>query len=163
MIENDRLHNGDCNSGQNLLKWSSSSVTEPCLWRHLSIYFISSVRWLCSIDISYLEENASEKVFNSLNRLTSFPCFWHWNAHDGYTWVTFLINIIVMLNRLMLRLSHCLPSDKTYTRCIRYADCDFMTLANRYVLPNFDFNCCQSKLCNGQKKSFLQRLKDIFS
>ncbi|TKS88269.1 CD59 glycoprotein MAC-inhibitory protein [Collichthys lucidus] len=49
-------------------------------------------------------------------------------------------------------------ANKIYTRCIRYADCDFMTLANKYVLPNFDFNCCQSKLCNGQKKSLFQKL-----
>ncbi|KAG8005299.1 ATP-dependent DNA helicase Q4 [Nibea albiflora] len=52
--------------------------------------------------------------------------------------------------------------NETYTSCIRYADCDFMTLAVRYVLPDFDFNCCQSKLCNGQKKSILQKVKEFF-
>uniref|UniRef100_A0A8C2WFM7 MAC-inhibitory protein n=1 Tax=Cyclopterus lumpus TaxID=8103 RepID=A0A8C2WFM7_CYCLU len=46
-----------------------------------------------------------------------------------------------------------LPSEKTYSRCLRYTDCDFMTLAVRYSLADFDFDCCQSKLCNGPKKT----------
>ncbi|XP_070777241.1 CD59 glycoprotein-like [Enoplosus armatus] len=52
--------------------------------------------------------------------------------------------------------------DTTYTRCMRYADCDFMTLAVRYSLPDFSFTCCQSKLCNVKEKSLFQRVKDIF-
>ncbi|XP_045915313.1 CD59 glycoprotein-like [Micropterus dolomieu] len=52
--------------------------------------------------------------------------------------------------------------ETTYTRCMRYTDCDYMTLAVRYGLPEFDFSCCQSKLCNGQEKSFFQRLKEFF-
>ncbi|XP_068431105.1 CD59 glycoprotein-like [Clinocottus analis] len=51
--------------------------------------------------------------------------------------------------------------EKTYTRCMRYEDCDFMTLAVRYSVADFDFDCCQSKLCNGQEKGFLQKLKDF--
>ncbi|XP_071381211.1 CD59 glycoprotein-like, partial [Centroberyx affinis] len=44
---------------------------------------------------------------------------------------------------------------KTYTKCMRYADCDFMTLAASYGFPQFTFSCCQSKLCNGdQQDSF---------
>ncbi|XP_054874119.1 CD59 glycoprotein-like [Amphiprion ocellaris] len=52
--------------------------------------------------------------------------------------------------------------EKTYTRCLRYTDCDFMTLAVRYSLPDFTFDCCQSKLCNSQNKSFFQKMKDLF-
>ncbi|XP_042361916.1 CD59 glycoprotein-like [Plectropomus leopardus] len=52
--------------------------------------------------------------------------------------------------------------EMTYTTCMRNADCDFMTLAGRYSLPDFEFNCCQSKLCNGQEKSALQKLKEFF-
>ncbi|XP_041811891.1 CD59 glycoprotein-like [Chelmon rostratus] len=52
--------------------------------------------------------------------------------------------------------------ETTYTRCMRYADCDFLTLASRYVVPNFTFSCCQSKLCNGQEKSAFQKFKEFF-
>ncbi|XP_044028665.1 CD59 glycoprotein-like [Siniperca chuatsi] len=52
--------------------------------------------------------------------------------------------------------------ETTYTRCMRYADCDFMTLAVRYSLPEFNFSCCQSNLCNAQEKSLLQKFKDFF-
>ncbi|XP_031722448.1 CD59 glycoprotein [Anarrhichthys ocellatus] len=52
--------------------------------------------------------------------------------------------------------------ENTYTQCIRYADCDFMTLAVRYSLAEFEFSCCGSELCNGQKKSALQKFKDFF-
>ncbi|XP_059206345.1 CD59 glycoprotein-like [Centropristis striata] len=52
---------------------------------------------------------------------------------------------------------------KIYSGCMRYSDCDFMTLAVRYALADFDFECCQSKLCNGQEKGFFQRIKDFFS
>ncbi|XP_040909645.1 CD59 glycoprotein-like [Toxotes jaculatrix] len=52
--------------------------------------------------------------------------------------------------------------EKTYTGCIRYTDCDFMTLAPRYSLPDFTFSCCQSELCNGQELSFLEKLKKMF-
>uniref|UniRef100_A0A3Q4HC39 CD59 glycoprotein n=1 Tax=Neolamprologus brichardi TaxID=32507 RepID=A0A3Q4HC39_NEOBR len=41
-----------------------------------------------------------------------------------------------------------LTSGKTYTECLRYADCDFMTLAVRYSVPDFTFSCCQKTLCN---------------
>ncbi|XP_039877283.1 CD59 glycoprotein-like [Simochromis diagramma] len=51
---------------------------------------------------------------------------------------------------------------KTYTECLRYADCDFMTLAVRYSLPDFTFSCCQKTLCNGEEKTFLEKLKDFF-
>ncbi|XP_042292103.1 CD59 glycoprotein-like [Thunnus maccoyii] len=51
----------------------------------------------------------------------------------------------------------------TYTSCLRYAECDFMHLAVRYALPDFDFKCCQSKLCNVESKSFFQKIKDFFS
>ncbi|CAB1421588.1 unnamed protein product [Pleuronectes platessa] len=43
---------------------------------------------------------------------------------------------------------------KTFTTCIRNADCDFMTLAVRFSEPDFTFSCCQSALCNGQEKMF---------
>ncbi|XP_041664085.1 CD59 glycoprotein-like [Cheilinus undulatus] len=49
----------------------------------------------------------------------------------------------------------------TYSSCLRYADCDFMTLAVRYSLPDFTFSCCQSELCNGPEKSFLQKIKEF--
>ncbi|KAG7500509.1 CD59 glycoprotein-like [Solea senegalensis] len=52
--------------------------------------------------------------------------------------------------------------EKTYTGCMRYADCDFMTLAVKYSLPDFTFDCCQSNLCNGQEKSFLDKVRDFF-
>ncbi|KAL3043734.1 hypothetical protein OYC64_003570 [Pagothenia borchgrevinki] len=52
--------------------------------------------------------------------------------------------------------------ENTYTSCMRYADCDFMTLAVRHSLADFEFNCCQSKLCNGQEKSGFQKFKDFF-
>ncbi|KAM6974871.1 CD59 glycoprotein-like [Tautogolabrus adspersus] len=52
--------------------------------------------------------------------------------------------------------------ESTYTACLRYADCDFMSLAVRYSLPDFTFSCCQSKLCNGQEKSVAQKIKDFF-
>ncbi|XP_039978448.1 CD59 glycoprotein-like [Xiphias gladius] len=52
--------------------------------------------------------------------------------------------------------------EKTYTGCMSHADCDFMTLAVRYSLFDFDFSCCQSKLCNGQEKSFFQRFREYF-
>ncbi|KAF0024528.1 hypothetical protein F2P81_023330 [Scophthalmus maximus] len=51
--------------------------------------------------------------------------------------------------------------EQTYTGCLRYTDCDFMTLAVRYSVPDFEFSCCQSKLCNGQEKSAFQKFKDI--
>ncbi|XP_070702963.1 CD59 glycoprotein-like [Pempheris klunzingeri] len=51
---------------------------------------------------------------------------------------------------------------KTYTNCVRYTDCDFLTLGLRFDLPDFTFSCCQSKLCNGQEKSLLQKFKDFF-
>ncbi|KAM7384378.1 hypothetical protein PAMA_011638 [Pampus argenteus] len=55
-------------------------------------------------------------------------------------------------------------SGTTYTSCMAYRDCDFMTLAVRYSLGDFTFSCCQSKLCNGESKSFFQKIKDfIFS
>uniref|UniRef100_A0A3Q3J1D2 CD59 glycoprotein n=1 Tax=Monopterus albus TaxID=43700 RepID=A0A3Q3J1D2_MONAL len=44
---------------------------------------------------------------------------------------------------------------RTYTSCMRYADCDYKILAARYPLPDFDFSCCQSDLCNGKEKSCL--------
>ncbi|XP_054462327.1 CD59 glycoprotein-like [Anoplopoma fimbria] len=52
--------------------------------------------------------------------------------------------------------------ENTYTRCMRYADCDFMNLAIRYPLAEFVFDCCNSDLCNGQKKSAFQKFKDFF-
>ncbi|KAL7382366.1 hypothetical protein ABVT39_021163 [Epinephelus coioides] len=52
--------------------------------------------------------------------------------------------------------------EMTYTQCMRNTDCNFMTLAVRYVLPDFEFECCQSNLCNGQKKGFIQKIKDFF-
>ncbi|AWP21562.1 putative CD59 glycoprotein-like isoform 3 [Scophthalmus maximus] len=52
--------------------------------------------------------------------------------------------------------------EQTYTGCLRYTDCDFMTLAVRYSVPDFEFSCCQSKLCNGQEKSAFQKFKDFF-
>ncbi|CAJ1083400.1 CD59 glycoprotein-like [Xyrichtys novacula] len=52
--------------------------------------------------------------------------------------------------------------DDTYTTCMRYADCDLMTLGVRYPLPDFTFSCCQSKLCNGPEKSAFQKFKDFF-
>ncbi|XP_062292281.1 CD59 glycoprotein-like [Scomber scombrus] len=56
-----------------------------------------------------------------------------------------------------------LSSDgKTYTSCVRQADCDFRILGARYPLPNFTFSCCQSNLCNGESKSFFQKFKDFF-
>nr|XP_046274496.1 CD59 glycoprotein-like [Scatophagus argus] len=51
--------------------------------------------------------------------------------------------------------------DTTYTGCIRHTDCDFMTLAVRFALPDFTFSCCQSELCNKKKKSLFQRFKDF--
>ncbi|XP_040045438.1 CD59 glycoprotein [Gasterosteus aculeatus] len=50
----------------------------------------------------------------------------------------------------------------TYTECGRYADCDFMNLAVRYSLPDFEFDCCITDLCNGQEKSAFQKFKDFF-
>ncbi|XP_068189670.1 CD59 glycoprotein-like [Antennarius striatus] len=43
--------------------------------------------------------------------------------------------------------------ENTYTRCIRYSDCNFMTLASRYILREFTFDCCQSNGCNKKKSS----------
>ncbi|XP_034456344.1 CD59 glycoprotein-like isoform X1 [Hippoglossus hippoglossus] len=51
---------------------------------------------------------------------------------------------------------------KTFTTCMRHADCDFMTLAVRYAEPDFTFSCCQSALCNGQEKSTFQKFKEWF-
>ncbi|XP_060915400.1 CD59 glycoprotein-like [Labrus mixtus] len=48
--------------------------------------------------------------------------------------------------------------ESTYSACLRYADCDFMTLAASYRLPDFTFSCCQSNLCNGQEKSWWQKI-----
>ncbi|KAM9340225.1 CD59 glycoprotein-like [Symphorus nematophorus] len=48
--------------------------------------------------------------------------------------------------------------ETVYTRCLRYADCDFMTLAARYVVPNFKFSCCKTELCNSQEKSLWERI-----
>uniref|UniRef100_A0A3B4ZML2 CD59 glycoprotein n=1 Tax=Stegastes partitus TaxID=144197 RepID=A0A3B4ZML2_9TELE len=57
----------------------------------------------------------------------------------------------------------CLKLKKqTYSSCIQHTDCDFMTLAVRYSLPQFTFNCCQSKLCNSHGKSFLKKVKEFF-
>ncbi|CAG10812.1 unnamed protein product [Tetraodon nigroviridis] len=39
-----------------------------------------------------------------------------------------------------------------YAGCIRYSDCNFLTLGSKYVLPDFTFSCCQSNLCNKKKK-----------
>ncbi|XP_026156458.1 CD59 glycoprotein-like [Mastacembelus armatus] len=52
--------------------------------------------------------------------------------------------------------------EKTYTGCLRYADCDFMTLAVMYSLPDFNFSCCQKQLCNGQEKTWIRKFKDFF-
>ncbi|KAM3596578.1 uncharacterized protein V6R79_017247 [Siganus canaliculatus] len=52
--------------------------------------------------------------------------------------------------------------DMTYTTCMRYEDCTFRTLAARFTVSGFKFSCCQSNLCNGKKKSFLQKLSDFF-
>uniref|UniRef100_A0A8C4GP85 UPAR/Ly6 domain-containing protein n=1 Tax=Dicentrarchus labrax TaxID=13489 RepID=A0A8C4GP85_DICLA len=43
------------------------------------------------------------------------------------------------------------------------SDCDFRTLGSRYYrLSSFTFSCCQSKLCNGPKKSGIgQTLKEL--
>ncbi|XP_020511620.1 CD59 glycoprotein-like [Labrus bergylta] len=48
--------------------------------------------------------------------------------------------------------------ESTYSSCLRDADCDFRTLAARYPLPDFTFSCCQSNLCNGQEKSWWQKI-----
>ncbi|XP_034561488.1 CD59 glycoprotein-like, partial [Notolabrus celidotus] len=48
--------------------------------------------------------------------------------------------------------------EQTHTACMRYSDCDFMTLAVRYSVPDFAFSCCQSELCNGEKKSVIQKI-----
>ncbi|XP_008329743.1 CD59 glycoprotein-like [Cynoglossus semilaevis] len=50
----------------------------------------------------------------------------------------------------------------TYTSCVRYADCDFMTLAVRFTLPGFEFSCCQSNLCNAKKESLMEKFKNFF-
>ncbi|CAN9504007.1 unnamed protein product [Ophioblennius macclurei] len=50
----------------------------------------------------------------------------------------------------------------TYTQCLRHSECDFRSLAVRYLIPEFTFNCCQSELCNGPEKSFAQKLKEFF-
>lgn len=39
-----------------------------------------------------------------------------------------------------------------YAGCMRYSDCNFQTLGSKYVLPEFTFSCCQSNLCNKEKK-----------
>ncbi|XP_035537592.1 CD59 glycoprotein-like [Morone saxatilis] len=53
--------------------------------------------------------------------------------------------------------------ENTYTHCVRYADCDFRTLSSRYeLLPSFTFSCCESKLCNGPKKSIIQTIKEFW-
>ncbi|GAA6227333.1 CD59 glycoprotein-like [Lates japonicus] len=52
---------------------------------------------------------------------------------------------------------------KSYAECLRNADCDFMTLAVRYALADFDFSCCQTELCNEEKKTFFQKVKNWFS
>lgn len=54
-------------------------------------------------------------------------------------------------------------AENTYTRCVRYTDCDLSTLSTITGLPKFTFKCCQSKLCNGEKKSLLSRLREFFS
>ncbi|XP_054620154.1 CD59 glycoprotein-like isoform X2 [Dunckerocampus dactyliophorus] len=54
-------------------------------------------------------------------------------------------------------------AEKTYSRCITYADCDFLTLAAKYFsLSDFTFSCCQSNLCNSQVRSWTQRLHDFW-
>ncbi|XP_028256659.1 CD59 glycoprotein-like [Parambassis ranga] len=53
--------------------------------------------------------------------------------------------------------------ENTYTRCVRYTDCDSGTLSTITGFPKFTFKCCQSKLCNGEKKSLLSRIKEYFS
>ncbi|XP_074470031.1 CD59 glycoprotein-like [Sebastes fasciatus] len=51
--------------------------------------------------------------------------------------------------------------EKIYTGCIMYEDCDFMTLAQRYPFSQIKYECCQSNLCNGPKKSVFKRLMDF--
>uniref|UniRef100_A0A674MB86 MAC-inhibitory protein n=1 Tax=Takifugu rubripes TaxID=31033 RepID=A0A674MB86_TAKRU len=41
-----------------------------------------------------------------------------------------------------------------YAGCMRYSDCNFLTLSSKFVLPEFRFSCCQSDLCNGKKKNW---------
>ncbi|XP_029976957.1 CD59 glycoprotein-like, partial [Salarias fasciatus] len=48
--------------------------------------------------------------------------------------------------------------DMIYTGCLRSSDCDFRSLSVRYLVPEFTFSCCQSKLCNGRAKGFFQWL-----
>ncbi|XP_069371876.1 CD59 glycoprotein-like isoform X2 [Paralichthys olivaceus] len=55
-----------------------------------------------------------------------------------------------------------ISGERTFTSCMRYADCDFMTLAVRYSEPDFTFSCCQSNLCNAKEKSSFQKFKDWF-
>ncbi|XP_029920014.1 CD59 glycoprotein-like [Myripristis murdjan] len=57
---------------------------------------------------------------------------------------------------------------KTYTKCMRLADCDFEVLAVSFNLRGFTSSCCQSNLCNGDPeeskwkkfKNFLRELWD---
>ncbi|XP_053190566.1 CD59 glycoprotein-like [Scomber japonicus] len=49
-----------------------------------------------------------------------------------------------------------------FRKDLHLSHCDFRILGTRYPVPNFTFSCCQSNLCNGESKSFLQKLKDFF-
>lgn len=98
----------------------------------------------------YLENASFQSFISFLLKLAIVPVISNQNSQ-----------LYVFVNLTILT-SHCLTSGKTYTECLRYADCDFMTLAVRYSLPDFTFSCCQKTLCNGEEKTFLQKLKDFF-
>ena len=54
------------------------------------------------------------------------------------------------------------PSEKTTLAVWGTKDCDFLTLAQRYPLSHFTFDCCQSNLCNGPKKSLFKKFLNFF-
>ncbi|CAL9707496.1 unnamed protein product [Knipowitschia caucasica] len=56
-----------------------------------------------------------------------------------------------------LKLKH---RDQTFSSCVNYALCNFDALSVNYPLPQFDFSCCQSDLCNG--RSLMEKMKDLF-
>lgn len=127
------------------------------------------LRWQRSSDWSYHDDKGHLTLHNQNSKdcgrvkwhAKSLKCWLGWLASpvvvEMYSTGIYQSSCKYISCSIDLCLSHFLLSEKTYTRCMRYIDCNYMTLATRYTLPDFTFSCCQSKLCNGQEKSAFQK------
>lgn len=134
-----------------LLPWQRRSPDYDDKGQVTGLIMMTKVTWLCT--------TKTQKIVKW--HAKSLKCWLGWLASpvviEMYSTGIHQSSCKYISCSIDLCLSHFLLSEKTYTRCMRYIDCNYMTLATRYTLPEFTFSCCQSKLCNGQEKSAFQK------